>query len=151
MSIAFWIQSNYPWVHSDWVWLCSYPLFTFCIHVCALHLTKSPSIIRFVYQCCLLEMHVIRLMTNNSFADVASWGSLSKVATFTAKFQMHYAVYSLLQLLLDVYIWKPCSQLTRGKICQTDIMDRWHTVIVPSHWPIKTHSTVSLLLEISWL
>lgn len=72
--------------------------------ICALHLTKSPSIIRFMYQCCLLEMHVIRLMTNNSFADVVSWGSFSKVATFTAKFQMHYAVYSLLQFLLDVYI-----------------------------------------------
>lgn len=57
-----------------------------------------------MYQCCLLEMHVIRLMTNNSFADVVSWGSFSKVATFTAKFQMHYAVYSLLQFLLDLYI-----------------------------------------------
>lgn len=102
--------------------------------ICALHLTKSPSIIRFVYQCCLLEMHVIR---NNSCADVVSWGSLSKVATFTAKFQMHCAVYSLLQMILDVYTWKPCSQLTRGKIPSD-----WHNGQMAYHDSAKSLTSI---------
>lgn len=113
MPITFWIRSHYPWVRSSWV--CSRPLQIFS-PVCALHLTKSPCIIQFVYQSTLLEIHVIRLPTNTSCADVVvSWGSLSKVATFTAEFQMHYAVYSLLQFLLDGYTWKQYSQLTRAK------------------------------------